>query len=112
MNNDDVTGLLRVYSSLIINVHTSYDMSLLYRIFGLLLMEAYTQCNLDWGGLYLFFSDVVKSLRLVHMCICFTYIQVCICTCVFVCVYMCVCLCICVCECLCVSVCMCMCFNE
>lgn len=55
-------GLLRVYSSLIINAHTSYDMSLLYRIFGLLLTEAYTQCNLDWGGLYLFFSDVVKSL--------------------------------------------------
>ena len=101
MNNDDITGLLRVYSSLIINAHTSYDMSLLYRIFGLLLTEAYTQCNLDWGGLYLFFSDVVKSLRLVRMCICLTYIHVCICICLFVC------MCVFVCAYVCVSVCVC-----
>ena len=61
----NTAGLLRVYSSLILNAQTSYDMSLLYRVFGLLIKEASVQCNLDWAGLYQFFTDAVNSLRCV-----------------------------------------------
>ena len=79
---DGITGLLRVYSSLVLNPQTNYDISLLYKIFGLLLKESYTQCNLDWCNLYQFFTKVIKSLRLV--CV---YLSVCVCVlcpCIFI----------------------------
>ena len=64
--NNNVVGLLKVYSSLILNTQTSYDISLLYRIFGLLLKEGSAQCNLDWSGLHQFFTTTVNSLRFVY----------------------------------------------
>ena len=46
-------------------------MSLLYKVFGLLLKEACVQCNVDWAEIYQFFTDVVNSLRFVYS----TYVQ-------------------------------------
>ena len=92
-SNDGITGLLRVYSSLVLNPQTNYDISLLYKIFGLLLKESYTQCNLDWCNLYQFFTKVIKSLRLV--CV---YLSVCVCVlcpCIFIiCMEMSLCICV------------------
>ena len=106
----DIVGLLRVYSSLILNTQTSYDISLLYRIFGILLKEAYTQCNLDWCNLYQFFTTVINSLRLVFLCICVSvHVRMSMCACVSICVYVCLSVCLCLSVSIYVSVCVCVC---
>ena len=60
-----LTGLMKAYSSLILMAQPSYDLSLLFKVYGLLLKKASVQCNLDWNAIYKFFMTMADHLKLV-----------------------------------------------
>ena len=59
-------GLMKAYSSLILIAQPSYDQSLLFKVYGLLLKKASAQCNLDWNAIYGFFMTMADRLKLVQ----------------------------------------------
>jgi len=62
-----LTGLVKTYSSLILMSQSSYDLSLLFKVYGLLLKKASVQCNLDWNAIYKFFLRMADCLKLVSV---------------------------------------------